>query len=54
MSKSAFIEFILKEQMNTTNQLFNSSDTLSEALVFLSKQMQDIKDLMSDDNYKNT
>ena len=28
MSKSAFIEFILKEQMNTTNQLFNSSDTL--------------------------
>ena len=38
--------------MNTTNQLFNSSDTLSEALVFLSKQMQDIKDLMSDDNYK--
>lgn len=52
MSKSAFIEFILKEQMNTTNQLFNSSDTLSEALVFLSKQMQDIKDLMSDDNYK--
>ena len=52
MSKSAFIEFILKEQMNTTNQLFNSKDTLSEVLVFLSKQMQDIKDLMSDDNYK--
>ena len=43
MSKSAFIEFILKEQMNTTNQLFNSSDTLSKLWYFYQNRCKILK-----------
>lgn len=51
MSKSSFLEHLIKESLATTMQLFSSDETLSEALVILSNQMKEIKEMMQDPKY---
>jgi len=51
MPKSAFVEHLIKDSLITTVQLFSSKETLSEAIVILSKQMQDIQALMQNPDY---
>ena len=52
MSKSSFLEYLIKESLATTMQLFSSDETLSEALVILSNQMKEIKEMMQDPKYQ--
>ena len=51
MSKSSYLEHLIKESLATTMQLFNSDETLSEALIILSNQMKEIKEIMQDPKY---
>lgn len=51
-TKSGFIETLIKEALVTTNQLFNTSDSLAEAVVILSKQLKEVNDLMKDPRYQ--
>jgi hypothetical protein len=51
MSKSAYLEHLIKDSLVTTVQLFSSNETLAEALVILSNQMNEIKELMSSPEY---
>ena len=51
MSKSSYLEHLIKESLATTMQLFNSDETLSEALIILSNQMKEIKEMMQDPRY---
>lgn len=51
MSKSSFLDHLIKESLATTMQLFSSDETLSEALVILSNQMKEIKEMMQDPKY---
>lgn len=52
MSKSAFVEHLIKDSLVTTVQLFSSNETLSEAIVILSNQIQQIKELMQSPDYE--
>lgn len=51
MNKSAFVENLIKESLHITTQLFSSSETLADAVVVLSTQIQEVKKLMQDSNY---
>ena len=51
MNKSAYVQHLIKESLATTMQLFNSDETLSEALIILSNQMKEIKEIMQDPKY---
>ena len=51
MSKSAYVEHLIKDSLVTTVQLFSSTETLSEAIVILSNQISDIKKLMESPDY---
>ncbi len=53
MSKSSYLEHLIKESLATTMQLFNSDETLSEALIILSNQMKEIKEMMQDPRYQD-
>lgn len=52
MSKSAFVEHLIKDSLVTTIQLFSTNETLSEAIVILSNQIQQIKELMQSPDYE--
>ena len=52
MSKSAFVEHLIKDSLVTTIQLFSSNETLSEAIVILSNQIQQIQQLMKNPDYQ--
>ena len=52
MSKSAFVEHLIKDSLVTTTQLFSSNETLSEAIVILSNQIQQIKEMMQSPEYE--
>ena len=51
MSKSAYLEHLIKDSMVTTVQLFSSTETLSEAIVILSNQISEIQKIMQDPRY---
>ena len=51
MSKSAYLEHLIKDSLVTTVQLFSSSETLAEAIVILSNQISEIQKLMQDPRY---
>lgn len=51
MSKSAYLEHLIKDSLVTTVQLFSTNETLAEALVILSNQMSEIKEIMESPDY---
>ena len=51
MSKSAYLEHLIKDSMVTTVQLFSSTETLAEAIVILSNQISEIQKVMQDPDY---
>ena len=51
MSKSAYLEHLIKDSLVTTTQLFSSNETLAEAIVILSNQISEIKHLMDSPGY---
>ena len=51
MSKSAYLEYLIKDSIVTTVQLFSSTETLSEAIVILSNQISEIQKIMKDPRY---
>ena len=52
MSKSMFIELLIRESLNSADQLFKSDDTLASAMVLLSKQLDQVKEIMSSPDYE--
>lgn len=51
MSKSAYLEHLIKDSLVTTTQLFSSNETLAEAIIILSNQISEIKKLMDSPDY---
>lgn len=51
ISKSSFIELLIKESLSSADQLFKTDDTLASAMVLLSKQLDEIKTAMSSPEY---
>ena len=51
MSKSAYLEHLIKDSLVTTVQLFSSTETLAEAIVILSNQISEIQKIMQDPRY---
>lgn len=51
MSKSAFVEHLIKDSLATTIQPFSSDESLSSAIVILSNQIQEIQKMMKDTSY---
>ena len=51
MSKSSYLEHLIKDSIVTTVQLFSSTETLSEAIVILSNQISEIQKIMKDPRY---
>lgn len=51
MSKSSYLEHLIKDSMVTTVQLFSSTETLAEAIVILSNQISEIQKIMQDPRY---
>ena len=43
ISKSSFIELLIKESLSSADQLFKTDDTLASAMVLLSKQLDELK-----------
>jgi hypothetical protein len=50
-NKSAFIEIILKESLATTSSLLSEDDTLASSVVLLTKQLEEVKSMMTDDKF---
>ena len=53
MSKSMFIELLIRESLNSADQLFKSDDTLASAMVLLSKQLDQFKEMMVIPEYED-
>lgn len=53
MSKSMFIELLIRESLNSVDQLFKSDDTLASAMVLLSKQLDQVKEMMVSPEYED-
>ena len=51
MSKSSFIELLMRESLNSADQLFKTDDTLASAMVLLSKQLDEVKTVMASPEY---
>ena len=51
MSKSAYLEHLIKDSMVTTVQLFSTTESLSEAIVILSNQISEMQKLMKNSSY---
>ena len=51
MSKSAYLEHLIKDSLVTTVLLFSSTETLAEAIVILSNQISEIQKVMEDPRY---
>lgn len=52
MSKSGFIESLIRESLSNVDKLFSSEDTLATSLVILSKQLEEIKEVMATPSYQ--
>lgn len=52
MSKSSFIELLMRESLNSADQLFKTDDTLASAMVLLSKQLDEVKTVMASSEYE--
>lgn len=48
VSKSFFIENILKESIEASSSLFSTNDTLASAVVMLSKELNEVKKFISE------
>lgn len=51
-SKSMFVEMLIRESLNSADQLFKSDDTLASAMVLLSKQLDQVKEIMASPDYE--
>ncbi len=51
MSKSAFVESALKDSLVSSSQLFGTTDSLSSAVVLLSKQLNYVHEVMKDKRF---